>query len=128
MRKAAATFLGRHDFAAFCSADAREKGTVREIAECALVRRGDLILLNVSAPGFLHRMVRLIAGALLAAGSRRLSPDRIRTALRGGATGHLADAAPARGLVLLGVGYPGDPPRVPAWPASGSAIFRRGGS
>jgi len=128
MRKAAVMFRGRHDFAAFCSADAREQGTVREITGCALVRRGDLILLNVSALGFLHRMVRLMAGALLAVGSGRLSPARIRAALKGGSTGHLADAAPARGLVLLGVGYPDDPPKALAWPASGCAIFKHGGS
>jgi tRNA pseudouridine38-40 synthase len=128
MRKAAAMFQGRHDFTAFCSDDALCRGTVREITECVLVRRGDLILLNVSAPGFLHRMVRLMAGALLAVGSGRLTPDRIRTALKGGGARHLADATPARGLVLLGVGYPGDSRKAPAWPVSESAIFGRRGS
>jgi tRNA pseudouridine38-40 synthase len=107
MRKAAALFRGRHDFSAFCLADARGKGPVREIANCQLKKRDGLILLDVSGRGFLHRMVRLMAGALLAVGSGKLEPDGIRKALAGGSTGHLGNAAPARGLTLLDVEYPG---------------------
>ena len=127
MRVAAALFRGRHDFAAFCTAAARARGSVRHLARCVVTMRGPLILLDVSARGFLHRMVRMIAGAVVAAGAGRLAPARIRQALARGERVPVADAAPPQGLCLLAVRYPGERPgRLPDWPVGGCNNSPRG--
>ncbi len=118
MRQAAALFRGRHDFSAFCLASARERDPGWPVLRCRLVRRGQLLLLDVVRRGFLHRMVRLIAGAVVAAGAGLLRPGAVRRALAAGTNGvRVAAAAPAHGLCLLSVRYQADPARAGAdWP------------
>lgn len=133
MRAAARCFVGRHDFSAFCTNEAARGGAVRLVRTCTVATRGSLLLLDVAADGFLHRMVRFIAGAIIVAGEGRRSVEAIRRALREGArAGRVADAAPPQGLCLLGVRYPGDSPAAPSgWPGvegRGGAIIRPRGT
>lgn len=69
MREGAAYLVGRHDFTSFRATQCQAKSPVREIFYLHLVRRGDLIVLEVQANAFLHHMVRNIVGVLLAVGS-----------------------------------------------------------
>lgn len=61
----AKSFIGVHDFSAFCSAGSEVEDKVREIYDCSVKRNGDLIEIKVSGNGFLYNMVRIIVGTLL---------------------------------------------------------------
>ncbi len=61
----AKSFIGTHDFSAFCSAGSEVQDKVREIYDCTVSRNGDLVEVRVSGNGFLYNMVRIIVGTLL---------------------------------------------------------------
>ena len=60
-------FIGEHDFAAFCKAEAKEhlKSTVRTITDFRVIREGDYVKFFVRGNGFLHNMVRILVGTLI---------------------------------------------------------------
>jgi len=68
MRAGAAFLVGKHDFTSFRATQCQAKSPVRQIYYLHLVRRGDLIILEVQANAFLHHMVRNIVGVLMAVG------------------------------------------------------------
>ena len=69
MREGAAQLVGRHDFTSFRATQCQAKSPVREIQYLHIIRRGDLIVLEVQANAFLHHMVRNIVGVLMAVGA-----------------------------------------------------------
>jgi len=106
MAAAAQLFVGEHDFAAFTTADGREKNTTRTVTECRWERRGPLLVLHVAGPSFLHRMVRCMGGMLVSVGTGRLSETHLRHALSGSLSGPQIPALPAQGLTLWRVDFP----------------------
>lgn len=106
MRTAGAVLVGEHDFSSFRAVACQAKSPVRRLHYLVLERDDDLIDLRVGADGFLHHMVRNIAGVLLAIGrgeassswTRELLAVRDRTC--GGVT------APPQGLYLTRIDYP----------------------
>lgn len=107
---------GEHEFAAFTTAEGREKRTRLTVGAVRLEERGPLLALRVEGRAFLHRMVRCMAGALVGLGTGRLTPDDLRRALEGDLRGPLLPALPAQGLTLWEVRYP----EVPARDAAGA--------
>ena len=106
MRQAAGPLVGQHDFTSFRALACQAKSPLRTIRYLAFERRDDLIELRVGADGFLHHMVRNLAGVLMAIGrgdaeigwtSELLA---LRDRARGGVT------APPQGLYLARVDYP----------------------
>ena len=69
MREGAAHLVGRHDFTSFRATQCQAKSPIRQIHYMHIIRRGDLIVLEVQANAFLHHMVRNIVGVLLAVGA-----------------------------------------------------------
>jgi tRNA pseudouridine38-40 synthase len=69
MREGASHLVGRHDFTSFRATQCQAKSPVREIQYLHIIRRGDLIVLEVQANAFLHHMVRNIVGVLLSVGA-----------------------------------------------------------
>ena len=61
----AKSFIGTHDFAAFCSVGSEVQDKTREIYDCSVSRNGDLVEIRVKGNGFLYNMVRIIVGTLL---------------------------------------------------------------
>jgi tRNA pseudouridine38-40 synthase len=106
MRTAGALLVGRHDFTSFRALACQAKSPVRRIHYLELGRRGELIELRVGANGFLHHMVRNIAGVLLAIGRGEapVSWTRELLALRDRTLGGVT--APPHGLYLARVDYP----------------------
>lgn len=106
MRVASGYLLGEHDFSAFRGAGCQARSAVRRVHALEVVRRGPLVMIDVSANAFLLHMVRNIAGVLVAIGSDRAPPGWAREVLeardrtRGGVT------APAAGLYLVQADYP----------------------
>jgi tRNA pseudouridine38-40 synthase len=106
MRTAAGDLLGEHDFSAFRTAACQARNPVRTVHALEVVRRGGFIAIDIRANAFLHNMVRIIVGTLLAIGRGKQSPDwtgdllASRDRTRGG------DTAPPQGLYFLGPSYP----------------------
>ncbi len=105
MQQAAAALVGEHDFAAF----SRREGvrTVRCVRRCDVTRRGALVSVEVEANAFLRQQVRRTVGALVQVGGGRLSPAGFRHLLRRAVPASAGPLAPAHGLCLLSVSYPG---------------------
>ena len=61
----AKSFIGTHDFSAFCSVGTSVEDKTREIYDCKVTRNDDLVEIRVSGNGFLYNMVRIIVGTLL---------------------------------------------------------------
>ncbi|RYY74794.1 MAG: tRNA pseudouridine(38-40) synthase TruA [Gammaproteobacteria bacterium] len=106
MREAAAWLVGRHDFTSFRATQCQAKSPVREIFYLHLVRRGDLIVLEVQANAFLHHMVRNIVGVLLAVGSGDKSPDWVGDILAAKNRSAAGVTAKPYGLYLVSVDFP----------------------
>jgi len=107
MRAASRPLRGHHDFTAFTTKAAAGQGAVRRLDRILFTRRGDLLILDLEGNAFLQHMVRLIAGALQRVGEGALPRTALGRALRS-RRGPVAPPAPARGLTLMWVGYPGD--------------------
>ncbi|NWG74749.1 MAG: tRNA pseudouridine(38-40) synthase TruA, partial [Rubrivivax sp.] len=83
-RTEAAALVGTHDFAAFRSSADERTSTRRTISAVAVResdRDGRLVHIDVHGDGFLHNMVRIIAGTLVDVARHRLEPGAIARAL-----------------------------------------------
>jgi len=110
MRSAAAAFIGEHDFAAFCSAGAQVKTTVRNIyaMEIEEEQAEGRIRIRVTGNGFLYNMVRIITGTLLEVGKGTLEPESVPQIIASCNRGEAGPTAPAKGLKLLSINFDTD--------------------
>jgi tRNA pseudouridine38-40 synthase len=106
MRAAAAMLVGEHDFVTFCGVLPDRGGTVRTLHAIEFDREGDLLRLQVRGAGFLHRMVRIIAGTLLDVGAGRRTPGDVGRMLAARDRTASGPTAPPQGLCLTNVVYP----------------------
>lgn len=106
MRAAAAVLVGTHDFRAFTAINGPvRKDTVRELRQLTVARRGRRVQITAEAGGFLYKMVRTLAGVVVAVGEGRLSVDDVRKLLHTGVRTVEVQTAPAQGLFLTKVSY-----------------------
>lgn len=106
MQAAARALLGRHDFSAFRSVECQAKQPVRTLTRLAVRREGELIIIEAAADGFLHHMVRNIAGVLMAVGEGKRGTEWPRQVLEGRDRTLGGVTAPAHGLCFTAVQYP----------------------
>jgi len=107
MRRAAAAFVGEHDFSALRDGgfDTDEKDATRRVFSTSVEKKGELICFRVRANGFLYHMVRIMAGTLYAVACGSILPEEIGGRLAAGARGGFGVTAPACGLYLDRVYY-----------------------
>ena len=106
MRSAATRFVGRHDFAGFAAnRGKRETNTTRTLRSVELRQRGPCITLEIDGDGFLYKMVRLIAGAVVDSGLSKIGLPEIAERLSAAAISTRRTVAPAEGLFLVRVRY-----------------------
>ena len=106
LNRAAAYFLGKHDFTSFCASDARAPGNMeRMISASEWDRRGDLVRYRVAADGFLYHMVRIMVGTMLRVAQGRLAPEDIPRILSEESRISAGPTAPPQGLYLARVFY-----------------------
>ncbi len=104
MRAAARLLTGTHDFACFQKKGSNLCGTVRTINSYEVERHGqDVFHFVVNGNAFLYNMVRITAGAVVAAGIGRLTEKDIVKMLEG--ESRHVKTMPARGLTLEKVFY-----------------------
>ena len=104
MRAGGAHLVGEHDFSAFCGNPKFKKSTVRYIRSLDVEQVGDEIQITVTGNGFLHNMVRIIAGTLIEVGRGERQPDSI-PGLFGGKRAEAGFLAAPQGLRLMEVYY-----------------------
>ncbi len=108
MQAAGSHLVGEHDFSSFRTVACQAKSPVRRIHYLRIVEQDGLFTIHVGANGFLHHMVRNIAGVLIAIGRGEASVDwtqallHVRDRTRGGVT------APPQGLFLVKADYPSE--------------------
>ena len=108
MRQAASLFPGMRDCRSFSADDPAEKSTRVLIDRIDLSEAGDLVLLRIEGSHFLWRMVRRVVGVIAAVGTGEVSLADVQRFLEVQSPEPARLAAPASGLFLERVYYPGD--------------------
>jgi tRNA pseudouridine38-40 synthase len=106
MNLAAGQLIGRHDFSAFRAAECQAKSPVKELRLAHVERRGDYLLCDFRADGFLHHMVRNLMGCLVQVGGGVRSPAWTREILESRDRTLAAPTFDAAGLYLTHIRYP----------------------
>jgi tRNA pseudouridine38-40 synthase len=106
MAAAARVLEGRHDFTSFSALSGREMETpVRDLMELSVRRTGRRIVITAEADGFLYKMVRSLVGAMVNAGSGKLTTTQVQEILQARRRTARVATAPAHGLFLEKVFY-----------------------
>lgn len=106
MDQAAKHLLGEHDFTSFRSAGCQAKSTVRTITELKVSRRGDFVIVDITANAFLYNMVRNIVGTLMKVGVGDAPTDWTKDLLAMKDRDAAGVKAPASGLYFINAHYP----------------------
>lgn len=106
MHVAAQQLLGVHDFSAFRSADCQAKHAVRDLQQLDVHRSGQLVCIDVRANGFLHNMVRILAGCLIRIGKGENDAAWLLQVLNRQDRTKAGMTAPAQGLSFIQPTYP----------------------
>ena len=106
LKSAARHFVGTHDFASFAANRGKsERSTIRTINSVRVRQKGPRITIEFDGDGFLYKMVRLIAGALVKCAFGKMRIEEVVSRLDSGKVGSARFAAPAEGLYLVRVRY-----------------------
>ena len=107
MDRAAQHLVGRHDFTTFRAAQCQAKSPVKTLSAISVRRAGELVVINTSAPSFLHHQVRSIVGSLVEVGLGRWSVRDLAQALEARDRRACGQVAPACGLYFVRAEYDG---------------------
>jgi tRNA pseudouridine38-40 synthase len=119
MTRAAATLIGKHDFASFESSGSERASTVRTVLELSVARTehwrllsprpvgqgGELLSIEIEADGFLYNMVRNIVGTLVEVGRGAKPVEWVAEVLLAKNRQAAGPTAPPHGLFLVRVDY-----------------------
>ena len=109
MNRACQALIGRHDFASFVSSaeTARQKRTVRDVFKAEITQDGDMVVFDIIANSFLPHQVRNTIGSLIKVGQGKMTVDEFKNVVKSRTPGLAGPTAPADGLFLMQVNYPG---------------------
>ena len=105
MQSAAETLLGTHDFSAFRAAGCQSKNPVKDLRQLSVFQQGEWFWFDVVADGFLHHMVRNLAGVLCKIGTGEESVVWARQVLESGDRTQGGVTFPPDGLYFAEVEY-----------------------
>jgi tRNA pseudouridine38-40 synthase len=105
MRKAAAHFLGEHDFSSFKASGGSAKTSVRTVHSLDVTEKGGLITVSICGNGFLYNMVRIIAGTLIYVGEGKIKSNGIPGIINSRRREFAGKTAPPQGLTLISIEY-----------------------
>lgn len=105
MKEASEYLLGEHDFTSFASSKSKKKSNIRTIDSISIQEKNDLVEVYIEGNGFLYNMARIIVGALIDVGHKKITPEDIKTMLENKNRSLSSDTAPAKGLYLYKVKY-----------------------
>ncbi len=105
MKKAAALFIGKHDFAGFSDNKRMKKSTVREITALDIYKSGNEISFTVSGDDFWPNMVRIMIALLIDIGTGEKEATVISKIFETGDRSLAPEAIDSKGLFLTDVEY-----------------------
>lgn len=107
MQAAAQLLVGRHDFTSFRSTECQAKSPVKTLDRLDVRRVGEEVVIETEARSFLHNQVRAMVGSLRKVGEGKWSADDLARARDARDRSAAGPTAPAEGLCLMRVDYPG---------------------
>lgn len=106
LRRAARILTGRHDFRGFAANRGKPvHETRRDLRKITVTRDGPVVRLRFEGDGFLYKMVRMLAAAMVRVAQDRVSLADLRARLDAPAGSLPREVAPADGLYLVRVAY-----------------------
>ena len=109
LRHILGSFVGKHDFKAFCKSGSQVKTTVRDVYSAeAVITKSALstdVEIYVCGGGFLYNMVRTVAGTAIGFAEGSLSEADVARSLSLGDREAVGRTMPAKGLTLEKVEY-----------------------
>ena len=105
MKEAAELFIGTKDFRSFTALKSKNKSTVRTISKIEILKKESEITFNFSGDGFLHKMVRVIAGTIIQVGLGELSVLEVKEMFEKAKRSEAGFTAPPHALFLVKVIY-----------------------
>lgn len=105
LNKEAKSFIGIHDFSAFCSSGSSIDNKVREIKNAGVNRNGDTVEFIFEADGFLYNMVRIMVGTMLGINEGKIKRGSIAQIIDSKDRNKAGITAKACGLYLNRVNY-----------------------
>lgn len=108
MHIAAQQILGEHDFGSFRSSECQANHARRLLKRLDVKRDHDRVVIEVTANGFLHNMVRILTGCLLAIGKGDKPVSWMAELLAACDRTRAGVTAPPHGLCFLQPAYPAE--------------------
>ncbi len=106
MATAAQYLIGEHDFSSYRAVACQARSPVRSVYRLDVERRAEFITIDVEANGFLHHMVRNIAGVLMTIGAGERPVEWSREVLLARDRNLGGVTASPYGLCLVRIDYP----------------------
>ncbi len=106
MQTLANALLGSQDWAAMRSSSCQSHISVRNIHYINIIKQDNWLAVDIQADAFLHNMIRILIGMLLAVGCATLTIDRALTIFKTGIRDQRIPTIAANGLYFLQTGYP----------------------
>ena len=106
MVEASKCLIGQHDFTSFRAVSCQAKSPIRTVHKLEINKIEDYFVITISANGFLHHMVRNIAGALIAVGIGKEKVNWVADTLDAKNRTEAGVTATPDGLYLVNITYP----------------------
>lgn len=101
MKKAAKLFIGKQDFKTFMASGSDKINTVRNIFDTNIEKQDQEITIEISADGFLYKMVRIICGTLVFVANEKILIEDLPNIIKSKDRQKAGITAPAQGLYLV---------------------------
>ena len=105
MRRASSYLIGDRDFTSFRSSSCESKTSIRNIYSIKIKKKGELVLIDLTANAFLLNMVRIIVGTLLEVGRKKITPKKVKLILDAKDRKLSGKTASPEGLYFVGTSY-----------------------
>ena len=104
LKQEAKSFVGTHNFSAFCASNGSAKNMVRTIYSAEIIQNGNVISFVVTGNGFLYNMVRIMAGTLIDIARGKITKS-VKEIIESENRSYAGKTAGSVGLLLLNVEY-----------------------
>jgi tRNA pseudouridine38-40 synthase len=108
MNESAALLKSYTDFTSFSKLHSNAKTNICHVEDAYWMRHGDKLIFVIRADRFLRNMVRALVGTLVDVGRGKISQDDFIGILEGRNRKLAGFSAPAEGLSLIAIQYPGN--------------------
>jgi tRNA pseudouridine38-40 synthase len=108
MNKACKFLEGEQDFASFATALGKLRSTVRTVYDAGVAKEDDLVTYHMTGNSFLPHQVRNTVGLLIRVGLDKVGLEEFQEIMDAKRLGLAGPTAPAYGLCLTKVNYPGN--------------------